>query len=1316
MEKRWLGVSASVCAVLVLCGSGAVLAQPQMVHVWQLYKDTWGGACAGKATHLLTTSAAECSAANAAGYVGTCGSGDTNAEHYASSVSFTGGVKISRMHLSNACGCKSSYIYTHDESWKTTLKSQGWKEESQYYYAWPKEIGPLNEINKWGLVPVWHAYSSTYCDNYYTEHAYKYQGKIDSGKYVCGYEAGCQAYYAADGWVNVSISCSHPGCSWTLTGPGGWTINGSGTYSSPSKGFPSHGYQLQCNPLPGLKTKNADQKPYFTYFTSNQIKCEYECVNECSFANQKECVGSSYHVCQSDVNGCLKWGSLVSCDDGNPCTQGDGCQGGSCVVGTPMNCSYLSDTCNTGVCSGGQCVAQPKAGACNDNDPCTSNDSCQGGGCSGIPKDCSYLSDACNQGVCQGGACVAQPKSGSCNDGNACTEGDFCQNGKCQAGTPKDCSYLSDSCNTGSCSGGQCVAQPKSGACEDGNPCTLNDVCSGGKCTSGPSKDCSASADQCNNGVCVGGNCVKEPKAGVCSDQDSCTVGDACLQGVCVGAPMDCTLLSDACNVGVCVGGKCTAQPKAGSCDDGNACTAPDTCNAGKCEPGQQKDCSVLTDSCNDGVCVAGQCVAKAKDGKCEDGDLCTLGDWCVQGKCMSGAPLDCSLLTDSCKTGICVSGVCKGEPKPGMDCDDGIACTVDKCDPALGCLHTADVAPCDDGNPCTEDQCVPGAGGCVNNSVSLPCEDGNLCSVGDACIDGGCEPGTPKDCSDGSVCTDDSCVPATGECAYSANSLSCSDGNSCTSVDVCMDKACVGTAPLDCSDAIDCTLDSCDPAEGCKHQAQDVKCEDADPCTEKLCSAELGCLQIPNQAACTDGNPCTENDSCVEGICAAGGLKDCDDNNSCTKDVCVPETGACDLLPIDGTCNDGDVCTDGDSCLDGQCIGVAVEGCCKADGDCPNPNPECQQVTCVGGICKAEAYCAEGRCGPNECDPETDCGKCLAAIEVCVMDGWCKQKCNPADKNMTRCTDDGQSVEKCVLDDITGQFFWQATDCAAVGHAGCAFSKDKGIFVCCTPDCTGKKCGMPSACGMSCGTCPVGEFCCSAGEPCAQADAGAAFSCLDCCAGIECGPSLAEGCGQNCGTCPDSFVCKEGKCVSGCKDANIDAVGMCAGPVAWWCETTLGKEVLQSVDCSKFVATCCMDEELGKVGCCTCETECAEKGWECGMNTCGEKCGEFEGECGPGFACVPETHQCLCQNPSLCATAEPEEPGGDVEAGGEDSNHLVLPDESGADVGGQGGRESGGCHAGAAAPGAAVWSFWLLLALAVARSLAGQRQRVRAR
>lgn len=80
-------------------------------------------------------------------------------------------------------------------------------------------------------------------------------------------------------------------------------------------------------------------------------------------------------------------------------------------------------------------------------------------------------------------------------------------------------------------------------------------------------------------------------------------------------------------------------------------------------------------------------------------------------------------------------------------ECDDGIDCTFDTCEPE-GCTHAAIDSVCDDGLFCTLDTC-DGFTGCVNEPSDDVCDDGIACTIDtcnvafDACenapCDGGC-------------------------------------------------------------------------------------------------------------------------------------------------------------------------------------------------------------------------------------------------------------------------------------------------------------------------------------------------------------------------------------------------------------------------------------------------------------------------------------------------------------------------------------------------------------------------------------------------
>jgi cysteine-rich repeat protein len=88
-------------------------------------------------------------------------------------------------------------------------------------------------------------------------------------------------------------------------------------------------------------------------------------------------------------------GEAEQCDDGNVAS-GDGCDA-ACRV----------EPCFT--CAGEPSACAPAAGPCDDGDPCTIDDTCTGGVCSGAPA----------------------PDGATCDDENGCTTGDTCRSGAC---------------------------------------------------------------------------------------------------------------------------------------------------------------------------------------------------------------------------------------------------------------------------------------------------------------------------------------------------------------------------------------------------------------------------------------------------------------------------------------------------------------------------------------------------------------------------------------------------------------------------------------------------------------------------------------------------------------------------------------------------------------------------------------------------------------------------------------------------------------------------------------------------------------------
>jgi len=118
-----------------------------------------------------------------------------------------------------------------------------------------------------------------------------------------------------------------------------------------------------------------------------------------------------------------------------------------------------------------------------------------------------------------------------------------------------------------------------------------------------------------------------------------------------------------------------------------------------------------------------------------------------------------------------------------GVDCSDGIACTVDSCAGVAGCFNDPDNFLCDDSDPNTLDECSIADGGCVNTPIAF-CGDG-IVDPGEECDDGNNDDG--DGCS--ATCTVEAVCP--GFCALGGEP--CDDINTCVGLgDFCVpDDSC---------------------------------------------------------------------------------------------------------------------------------------------------------------------------------------------------------------------------------------------------------------------------------------------------------------------------------------------------------------------------------------------------------------------------------------------------------------------------------------------------------------------------------------------
>jgi hypothetical protein len=193
---------------------------------------------------------------------------------------------------------------------------------------------------------------------------------------------------------------------------------------------------------------------------------------------------------------------------------------------------------------------------------------------------------------------------------------------------------------------------------------------------------------------------------------------------------------------------------------------------------------------------------------------------------------------------------------------------------------NDSDCGTCGNGVLDTGEDCDPSIPGteccesdCTYSLAGSDCSDGEYCNGNETCNDTGvCLAGTPVDCSDGIGCTDDSCDEVNDICENTPNDANCSDdGVFCNGSEFC-------DGALDCSSTGDpCPPQLCDEGLGsCVDCLVDGDCDDGIVCTDDSCVAGT-CSYVNNTAPCDDGDICTSVDVCSGGTCAGGSPLDCD-------------------------------------------------------------------------------------------------------------------------------------------------------------------------------------------------------------------------------------------------------------------------------------------------------------------------------------------------------------------------------------------------------------------------------------------------------
>ncbi len=585
----------------------------------------------------------------------------------------------------------------------------------------------------------------------------------------------------------------------------------------------------------------------------------------------------------------------------------------------------------------------PAGFVCSDQKVCVRPIVLNDADAGGSPEDgsldgeCRVASDCTNPGACQMVDARVSCVDGECHypaivcdspPPNECFDNDtkyrsYSGVGRCEASTGActyaevdvDCLDCSASCllkcaglvcnesNGGCRSEGHCVPEdPPSCAYQeapDSTPCDLGGAGGGG-----------------TDGFCKSGDCVECVEDAHCDDLNDCTE-DHCLTET----------------------STCTHAPLSGTCDDGNACTTIDTCVDGGCIGGEPVVCDPPPGQCYDspGECdpADGACVftPSAPGSTCDDENVCTVNDGCLDGDCVGGSPLDC---------------------------DDHEACTDDGCDPLSGCTHTDN----DD-----------------------PCSDGNLCTVNDVCSGGACAPGAPLDCNDGNPCTADACDPATG-CTHTQ----VPDGTTCMFAGgmsgSCSQGTCVGcTDAADCDDGNPCTTEAC-TNQMCTYANNTNTCNDGNACTYgDACSAGRcsGTAITCTSNACVT-RTCNGTASCAQTF--HNGASCADDGNACTTDTCNASGTCTHPTRANGASCGGNPAN---RCCGGSCVNLSTNRShCGGCGTACDPGFACESIATTNSCSNHNAN-VSGRCRCNGANAQCPRGQLCRTVSPYT------NRCTPA-------------------------------------------------------------------------------------------------------------------------------------------------------------------------------------------------------------------------------------------------------------------------------------------------------------------------------
>jgi hypothetical protein len=209
----------------------------------------------------------------------------------------------------------------------------------------------------------------------------------------------------------------------------------------------------------------------------------------------------------------------------------------------------------------------------------------------------------------------------------------------------------------------------------------------------------------------------------------------------------------------------------------------------------------------------------------------------------------------------------------------------------------------------------------------------------------------------------------------------SCDDGDMCNGVEACEDGACAAADAPNCDDENPCTVDTCEPLDGCIN----TTAPDNSPCAEEaqwqclagLCECVPQCegIECGDDSCGGDCGTCEPPMQCKEGVCETCG----GENAECEAGETEPAVcGKCGTKTR--TCNDQcewdgyGPCENEKSCM----VGSKEQALC---GNCGTYSRTCTDQCIWGeyGSCTGQGVCSPGQ------TTSASCGCCSSKSGTCT-------------------------------------------------------------------------------------------------------------------------------------------------------------------------------------------------------------------------------------------------------------------------------------------------------------------------------------------